>query len=470
MILEELPSHLPEYCAVFPRLANDFAERNFDPKKYENYHQLRRISLRASNINFKLPSRILEIKWTESDIVQFTHDHFVSLRRLSTLNISFNQLRKLPELPPQLKLLDISFNKIDNLTFQKPLKHLQSLKASNNLLDSVPENIVEFSNLQNLQLNDNKLCSLPNLDNLELESLDIRNNRLARLPRVWEGITDFLIDGNFSTIPGPYLGTEFLLRDHKFNAERERPPVKHNLPTSSVQPPPIAKRPDKIPPKPRPLSKQSSKSSISSNGSSISSLSEETKKLQIQKTETARKTALQNYRRIQSEKENGSRFDQHVSSLNRLIVTDSNRKPTSVRAQNRTKPLYSNSCNKNSRTEHQLLEALSECLRKQLPPSTPLMDGIIFIRAYNARRKKTSEALLVELPGPNDDTLSSQKASRNAERFANTARESGFHLTARDVLELRTDRILPYLAHLCDASKRSAASSSTNSIRPPTVV
>lgn len=51
-----------------------------------------------------------------SDIVQFTHDHFVNLRRLSTLNISFNQLRKLPELPPQLKLLDISFNKIDNLT------------------------------------------------------------------------------------------------------------------------------------------------------------------------------------------------------------------------------------------------------------------------------------------------------------------------------------------------------------------
>ena len=63
-----------------------------------------------------------------------------------------------------------------------------------------------------------------------------------------------------------------------------------------------------------------------------------------------------------------------------------------------------------SKTEHQLLEALSECLRKQLPASTSLVDGIIFIRAYNSRRKKTTEALLVELPGPNDASLSSQKA------------------------------------------------------------
>jgi len=457
MILEELPSSLPEYCLAFPRLAQDFSDRNFDPKKYENYQQLRRISLRASNINFKLPSRIRVICWTQSDIVQFTHDHFVNLRRLSTLNISFNQLRKLPELPPQLKLLDISFNKIDNLTFQKPLKHLQSLKASNNLLDSVPDNLVEFNSLQSLELNDNKICSLPNLDNLALETLDIRNNRLARLPRVWERITDFLIDGNFSTIPGPYLGTQFLLKDHKFNAnirptsvpliKKERPPIKHNCPT-------VAKKPEKSP-KPRPLSKQSSKSSISSNGSSISSLSEETKKLQIQKTETARKTALQNYRRIQSEKENGSRFEQHVP-----VFQNQKGIQRPLRA---TKPLYS--CNKTSKTEHQLLEALSECLRKQLPASTSLVDGIIFIRAYNSRRKKTTEALLVELPGPNDASLSSQKASRNAERFANTARENGFHLTARDVLDLRTDRILPYLSYLCDNTR-----SSSSSIRPPTIV
>ena len=49
-------------------------------------------------------------------------------------------------------------------------------------------------------------------------------------------------------------------------------------------------------------------------------------------------------------------------------------------------------------------------LGASLPPSTSLVDGIIFIRAYNSRRKKTTEALLVELPGPNDDSLSSQKA------------------------------------------------------------
>ena len=160
---------LPSTAAHFPPRI----EHQLQVAKSHSWNQMDRkvSSILSSN---RQPSQIC------SDIVQFTHDHFVSLRRLSTLNISFNQLRKLPELPPQLKILDISFNKIDNLTvsslspppfhpflqFQKPLKHLQSLKASNNLLDSVPDNIVEFSSLQNLQLNDNKLCSLPNLDNV----------------------------------------------------------------------------------------------------------------------------------------------------------------------------------------------------------------------------------------------------------------------------------------------------------------
>lgn len=73
-----------------------------------------------------------KMKMFHSDIVQFTHDHFVNLRRLSTLNISFNQLRKLPELPPQLKLLDISFNKIDNLTVSRFLMNLINIFSSKN--------------------------------------------------------------------------------------------------------------------------------------------------------------------------------------------------------------------------------------------------------------------------------------------------------------------------------------------------
>ena len=61
------------------------------------------------------------------------------------------------------------------------------------------------------------------------------------------------------------------------------------------------------------------------------------KKCVIQKTETARKTALQNYRRIQSEKENGSRFDQHVP----IHVQSQKGIHRPLKA---TKPLYS--CNK----------------------------------------------------------------------------------------------------------------------------
>ena len=53
---------------------------------------------------------------------------------------------------------------------------------------------------------------------------------------------------------------------------------------------------------------------------------------------------------------------------------------------------------------------MSECLRKQVPISTDLSDGIILIRAYNARRRKCSEAIILELPGPNEEKLSIQKA------------------------------------------------------------
>ena len=50
-----------------------------------------------------------------------------------------------------------------------------------------------------------------------MHELDLSNNRLSKLPLVWPNIVRLKIDGNFSTIPGPYLGTEFLKKDLKFN-------------------------------------------------------------------------------------------------------------------------------------------------------------------------------------------------------------------------------------------------------------
>ena len=60
---------------------------------------------------------------------------------------------------------------------------------------------------------------------LELHELDLSNNRLSKLPLVWPNIVRLKIDGNFSTIPGPYLGTEFLKKDLKFNEPDSSTPV-----------------------------------------------------------------------------------------------------------------------------------------------------------------------------------------------------------------------------------------------------
>lgn len=57
-----------------------------------------------------------------------------------------------------------------------------------------------------------------------------------------------------------------------------------------------------------------------------------------------------------------------------------------------------------------LKKCLADCIRKNIPENSDLSDGILFVRAYNARRKKHTEALIVELPGPREEKLTPQKS------------------------------------------------------------
>ena len=92
------------------------------------------------------------------------------------------------------------------------MPNIRAIHATNNRIRSISENVSTFPKLQSLRLNDNQIYKLPNFDELELIELDIRNNRLQKLPHVGSELVKFEIDGNYSNSTGPFLGNEYLKR------------------------------------------------------------------------------------------------------------------------------------------------------------------------------------------------------------------------------------------------------------------
>ena len=92
------------------------------------------------------------------------------------------------------------------------MPNIRAIHATNNRIRSISENVSTFPKLQSLRLNDNQIYKLPNFDELELIELDIRNNRLQKLPHVAAELVKFEIDGNYSNSTGPFLGNEYLKR------------------------------------------------------------------------------------------------------------------------------------------------------------------------------------------------------------------------------------------------------------------
>lgn len=91
------------------------------------------------------------------------------------------------------------------------MPRLRAIHASHNRIKSISDSIPSFANLQSLRLNDNMIYKLPNFDQTTtLIELDIRNNRLQKLPHVAPSLVTFELDGNYSNSTGPFLGNEYL--------------------------------------------------------------------------------------------------------------------------------------------------------------------------------------------------------------------------------------------------------------------
>jgi Leucine-rich repeat (LRR) protein len=101
-------------------------------------------------------------------------------RSITDLDLAFNRLVELPELPPNLKRLFCNHNRLRTLPLLPP--KLISLRCNNN-------NLVELAPLPNsllsIDCNNNQLTVLPALPN-KLRMLICSNNPITRLPKLPE--------------------------------------------------------------------------------------------------------------------------------------------------------------------------------------------------------------------------------------------------------------------------------------------
>lgn len=122
-------------------------------------------------------SRVLDISLLNKNLINI-NDLKDFLPNLLKVDVSHNSLKYLKGLPNNLINLNLSNNKVDNLTSLKDFLNLQHLNLSNNYLtngNSLKYNI----HLTKLNLSNNKINSMEGLKNLtNLISLDLSQNQL----------------------------------------------------------------------------------------------------------------------------------------------------------------------------------------------------------------------------------------------------------------------------------------------------
>ena len=112
-----------------------------------------------------------------------------TMTNLTSLDVSYNEINEVSNLPTTLTHLTISNNQISDISFLKKLTKLKYLSANNNQILDI-SSLSELINLQSIDLNNNKIKELAISDFEELSSLSCRNNEIEKvtlknLPKVY---------------------------------------------------------------------------------------------------------------------------------------------------------------------------------------------------------------------------------------------------------------------------------------------
>jgi len=110
-----------------------------------------------------------------------------SLLSLESLNLSNNEISNIPKDISKLKVLetlDLSQNKLNKVPDIFDFHALKSLNLSNNEISNIPKDISKLKVLETLDLSQNKLEALPDIFNhfVFMKNLDLSGNNLTELP------------------------------------------------------------------------------------------------------------------------------------------------------------------------------------------------------------------------------------------------------------------------------------------------
>ncbi|KAF5208786.1 hypothetical protein E0198_004685 [Clavispora lusitaniae] len=165
----------------------DLSSKNLERvERLERYlPAIRKINLSDNHVKFisGLPESLLELNVSRNDISNITS--FEKFRDLQILNCSFNGLSSLRGLSHNIHLtkIDLSSNDIESLSGLENLTSLISLNLSqNNVSGTIDFTNFSLSNLQELNLAENKITSLTGIETLRnLRVLNLNENKLERI-------------------------------------------------------------------------------------------------------------------------------------------------------------------------------------------------------------------------------------------------------------------------------------------------
>ncbi|MCH9814097.1 MAG: GNAT family N-acetyltransferase [Epsilonproteobacteria bacterium] len=113
---------------------------------------------------------------------------------LKSLNLSFNQLKRVENFPYMIRVLNLSNNEIGDIGSEiGGLLELRSLNLSQNHIHSIDSGIVHLVNLEILNLEGNYLKSVPNIASIpNLTQLNLSENMLDQLPDFSQSVLERL--------------------------------------------------------------------------------------------------------------------------------------------------------------------------------------------------------------------------------------------------------------------------------------
>lgn len=179
-------------------------DKKIIPETLTSPQALKMINMRSANLFFKLPSyneilvtnNYIESVDFSSNILYSWGGKFVELKKLKHISLSNNFCSNVTSEffmnTPNLISLDISINKlgtvlgkdVNGLIF-KPLHKLQKLNLSNNAIESLPEQIFAYlGNLESLNLSYNRIpkVNFAFTHMPLLSELDLQQNKISSLP------------------------------------------------------------------------------------------------------------------------------------------------------------------------------------------------------------------------------------------------------------------------------------------------